>query len=51
MIAGTSAPRLRGSVSVTRPQWVRATANHLQVYLLMWLWLWAAGQVCSSGQG
>ncbi|MCM3661740.1 hypothetical protein M3148_12190 [Georgenia satyanarayanai] len=41
MITGTSAPRLRGSVSVGRPQWVRSAVHHLQVYLLMWVWLWA----------
>lgn len=48
MITGTSAPRLRGSVSVTRPQWVRATVHHLQVYLLMWVWLWV---ICVVGAG
>lgn len=37
----TATPRLRGAIGSARPQWVRAAATHLQVYLFLWVCAWA----------
>lgn len=36
-----AAPRLHGTVGTGRPQWARAAATHLQVYLYLWMVGWA----------
>lgn len=36
----TATPRLRGAISSTRPQWVRAAGTHLQVYVFLWACAW-----------
>src|SRR5690606_38239428 len=41
-----AAPRLRGAVSSSRPQWARTVHRHLRVYVYLWLWLWA---ICIVG--
>lgn len=41
-----AAPRLRGAVSSSRPQWARTVHRHLRVYVYLWLWFWA---ICIVG--
>ncbi len=39
-------PRQRGASSSRRPQWMRAARRPLEVYLVLWVWMWA---VCLVG--